>query len=551
MTLPRYARILLILVGLILAFAIGSLLNRGSVTSVQTADSEWTCSMHPQIRQPDPGLCPLCAMDLIPVATGGSAQPGAREIVLGPAAEKRAEIATARLFRDQARHELTLTGRVELAETGLHSVSARSAGRIDSLFADSVGQQLAEAEVLAEIYSPELLSAQEELLQSVGTGDETAAREKLRLLGIAAVDIDAVITTGRVSERLPLRAPSAGVVLEKPILEGDHVRRGETLLTIADLSRVWALFDVWEQDLHLVAVGQQIEFSAEALPGQTFTGLVSFLDPVLNDQSRSLALRVEMDNSAGLLRPGLFLRGTLRAPYGAEKEPLLLPATAPLLTGRRAVVYVSLGQGRYEGREVVLGPRVGDFYIVRGGLDEGEEVVVRGAFKLDSDLQIRGGPSMMTISAGLPEAFLATLSPLYQSYFSLAEDLSLDRVGTSRPAVVKALESIRDDLLCDEDQERFAPLLRRLGREAKRVAAAPDLEAARVAFEPLSIAMITMASDFGAAAGDSVLLFHCPMAFDWRGADWLQGRDGVENPYFGSRMYRCGTREQVLSGGTR
>ncbi len=509
---------------------------------------DWTCSMHPQIRQPEAGTCPLCAMDLIEVNEDASADLGPREIRLSPQAEKLADLESSRVRRGRASIELPLHGKIEMDETRVARLSAWAEGRIQKLHVNSIGENVEAGDPLVELYSPDLIAAQEEFLQALTLNVEDIAREKLLLMGMDKRDIDSLEENGEVSQFILLRAPSAGVVLTKNVVEGDWVKLGSELFTVADLSRVWVQMDAYESDLPWLAKGQRVSFEADAMPGEKFEGQVSFIDPVFDGASRSLRLRVEADNSSGLLRPGLFVRGEVAAEYTGESDHLLIPSSAPLLTGRRAIVYVNLGAGHYEGRELKLGPRAGDNYIVLAGLEEGERVVTEGAFKIDSELQIQGKSSMMSAAGASPSAFLSSLDALYQAYFELSEALSLDKTGDA-DAVLKSLDSIQSDLLDGEESENWESLFRRIQKSAKKTAKEGKLVDRRAAFEPLSMAMISLAESFGASGEVPVHLYHCPMAFDWKGADWLQMRDGVENPYFGSQMYRCGTFEETIVTG--
>ncbi|MDP6419461.1 MAG: efflux RND transporter periplasmic adaptor subunit [Candidatus Krumholzibacteria bacterium] len=510
---------------------------------------EWTCSMHPQIRQPEPGLCPLCAMDLIPVS-GSSSELGPRQLKLSERAEALAEIQTSRVRRDQAERELQLYGKVAVDETRRSRIAAWTSGRIEKLHIDFLGAEVHKGEPLADIYSPELISAQEELFQSLRSGNADAAREKLRLLGLDKREIASIEEAGRPRDAVTIRANLDGVVLEMPSMEGAYVQTGSPLFTVADLSRVWVQLEAYEKDLPWIRAGQEVSFQTESWPGEVFHGTVAFLDPMLNETSRTLRLRVEADNPGGKLKPGLFVRARLLAPFG-DSHSLLIPASAPLLTGRRAVVYVSKGQGLYEGREVELGPRAGDHYVVLSGLSEGEKVVTRGNFKIDSSLQILAKPSMMSMDEKqTPAAFLQSLDPLYESYFKVAESLSLDRVP-DLSELKQSLSEITTDFLGDHQKKEWDSLSSRLESALEEMGKTKDLGDSRSRFEPLSYAMIDLAVTLGGSGNVPVYEFHCPMAFDWKGSDWLQGRDGVENPYFGSQMYRCGSRTTVHVEGAK
>lgn len=403
----------------LLSLAAGVLLGRGCVrrpgadahksdgdSSPSKSAEIWTCSMHPQIRQPKPGLCPLCGMDLVPVETDSAPAAALRQLMLSPAARALAEVAVVPVERRFVPVEIRMVGKVQFDETRLAYLSSRVPGRIDRLYANYVGMPVHAGDPLADLYSPELVSAQQELLQiakAVG-GAATAslleaARERLRRWGLTAEQIAGIEQSGKVRDHVTFYAPLGGVVVEKEAREGQYVEPGMRLFTVADLTRVWVILEAYESDLAWLREGQEVVFEAEAWPGESFKGTIAFIEPVLDPMTRTVKVRVHAPNDDGRLKPEMFVRAIARAgmPDPAE-PPLVIPASAPLLTGQRAVVYVAVPgtEGTYEGRDVVLGPRAGDFFIVRKGLQEGDRVVVHGAFKIDSSLQIQGKPSMMT-----------------------------------------------------------------------------------------------------------------------------------------------------------
>ncbi len=431
----------------------------------------WTCSMHPQIREPAPGLCPICGMDLIPLVVEQVAA-GVRELALSKEAVKLLAVETAPVERRFAKAEVRMTGKVAYDETRLKYITAWVGGRLERLFVDYTGVPVREGDHMVVLYSPDLLSAQEELLQAIEAvkgmaGSDigilreateatvAAAREKLRLWGLTAEQIAEVERRGKASDRVTIYAPIGGIVVHKNAQEGMYVDVGARIYTIADLSHVWALLDAYESDLDWLRLGQTVEFTTVADPGRVFTGTISFLDPVLDAATRTVKVRVDVPNADGSLKPGMFVKAIVRADVAAggkvmaadlagkwicpmhpsvvkadsgkcdicgmplvrpeslgyvaadsaAEAPLVIPASAALVTGKRAVVYVQTGDGdeiRFEGREVVLGPRAGDFYLVHSGLAEGELIVTRGNFMIDSALQIQAKPSMMSPAIAAP-----------------------------------------------------------------------------------------------------------------------------------------------------
>ena len=456
------------IVGLALGWGLGGSDSGRAPAAVAEQAETWTCSMHPQIRQPGSGQCPICGMDLIPVTApevGDSLGP--RQLRLSPAAQQLASIQTAPVERRFAPVATRMVGKIAVDETQVRSITAWVAGRIDRLYVDYTGVRVKEGDHIAYLYSPELLTAQEELIQALRARERlgasgtsvgqtvlvAAAREKLRLLGLKEEQIERVERERRASDHLTIYAPTGGVVIEKHLSEGAYVQTGTPIYTIADLSRLWLELRAYESDLSWIHYGQAVEFSTEAYPGEVFSGQISFVDPVLDERTRTVRVRVNVANERGRLKPGMLVWAVAQAEVGAagramsfalmgkwispmhpeivrdapgtcdicgmalvraeelgygtgdeagRETPLVVPASAPLLTGKRAVVYVALGEGLYEGREVVLGPRAGDYYLIREGLREGEEVVVNGAFKIDSALQIRAQPSAMYPAGGAP-----------------------------------------------------------------------------------------------------------------------------------------------------
>ncbi|MFH1689870.1 MAG: efflux RND transporter periplasmic adaptor subunit [Candidatus Eisenbacteria bacterium] len=388
----------------------------------QTEASVWTCSMHPQVRSDGPGDCPICGMDLIPVEDDGRAEEaGERVLSVSEAGRKLMDIETAPVMRMSVEVDVGLVGKVTYDEGRVSRIAAWVPGRVERLHVDYVGYEVRAGEPMVELYGPELLAAQQELLQSIGAHRDAVAagkprliestrqvleavRERLRLWGLSEAQVTEIESRGVAAPRVTIESPAGGTVVEKSVTEGSYVSTGQMLFTIADLSVVWVELSAYESDLPWLSEGQPVEFETTAFPGRTFAGKLSFVEPVVDPVTRTVTVRAEVPNGDRALMPDMFVRATARSAHHAhgEKVPLVIPATAPLLTGERAVVYVELSGAdapTFEGREVVLGPRAGDYYIVVSGLHEGERVVSEGAFKIDSALQIRAKPSMMSPEA--------------------------------------------------------------------------------------------------------------------------------------------------------
>ena len=422
----------------------------------QASETIWTCSMHPQIQLPEFGQCPICFMDLIEVAKeSNEKRQSLRQISLDSKAQKLAQVEVRSVIRGgkDTPAELQIFGRIDYDETGLSTVTSWVDGRIDKLFVDYTGSSVRRGQAVAQVYSPDLFTAQAELIQAAKefkrteqTGNQLvkkmafrtleASREKLRLLGIGKKRLRSMEKEEKPADRITLTAPLAGIVIEKHVNEGMYVKTGNPVYTLADLAQVWVMLEVYEADLQAVAMGQAVSFTVEAYPGTEFQGKVVYIDPLVDEKNRIVRVRLNVDNRKSKLKPGMFVRAQLTAPVrNSGGAPLLIPAAAPLLTGKRALVYVQLPDkpGSYVGREVVLSSRRGDYYEVKSGLEEGELVVVRGNFKIDSAIQLQARPSMMNPYSGevgepeeggpsLPDLFVSKLDLLNRGFVELSKE---------------------------------------------------------------------------------------------------------------------------------
>ncbi|MCH9031238.1 MAG: efflux RND transporter periplasmic adaptor subunit [candidate division Zixibacteria bacterium] len=557
----------------------------------------WTCSMHPQVQLPEPGECPICGMELIPVGGSGSKDVGERKIELSESAKKIAEIQVTKVRKAKMTYQLRLNGSVEPDETTVRTITAWVPGRIERMYVSFTGATVRKGEPIFEIYSPQLISAQEELIQALEAHDElstshlsivkssalsniASAEDRLRLLGMTRSQVEAIKKNRETNEFMLVTSPVTGVVLNKDVKEGQFVKEGQTLLRIADLQTVWVTFDAYEPDLAWINVGQRVKFTTETNPGEEFEGAVDFIDPVVNVHTRTARARVNMENANGKLRPGAYAHGVIYASNAVVEEMIMIPASATLVTGERAVVYVQdpANPHLYEGREITLGPKTNGYYTVIHGLAEGEMVVTNGAFKIDAAMQIQAKPSMMnpsgnsesnpdtqTGSSGAAGSASATgstsstaaemshskgcgiitkaFTDAYQTYFDIQASLSKDNLGGAKTAANSFLVALPTETIkcmSKEIAKDFESKLTSLDLAANKISGANDIEVARAQFEPLSLGMIAMASEFGAAGEDTVFQYYCPMAFSGKGASWIQNEKGTANPYYGSAMLRCG-----------
>ncbi len=573
----------LLLVGFLLgtlAVGFGGPSESTSVAPPIEQVAQWTCSMHPQIRQSEPGACPICGMDLISVSSTSAGETEGHRVTLSERARALARLRTTTVRRRSAAStEVRLLGRIEPDETTLKSITAWTGGRIERLHVKVTGQRVRAGQTIATLYSPEVFAAHQDLLvakkqvsrlsQSPQASRDAAAaaleavRQRLRLLGVPDDTLARMERQTKPTRRVSIRTPFAGTVIERVATEGAYVATGTPLYRLADLKKLWVQLDAYESDLARLSQGQQVEIEVEALPGEVFRGEVTFIGPTLDTRRRTSQVRVEVDNADGRLRPGMFAQATVAAPT-AGASPLVVPATAPLFTGRRAIVYLELDDGArtvYEPRTVRLGPRLGNHYPVVAGLSGGERVVLRGAFALDADLQIRGGTSMMASpddrdatvwdhAITLDPEYAKRLAPVLEHYLELQRALASDELDRAHKAAQQLEHEVaKVDLQPEEAAKVWAGIGSQLRAHAHHVDQATDLETARVGFEGVTEQISTLLGRFGNPLDRPVHLAFCPMAQGTEGASWIQQGETIDNAYFGNSMRTCGEVRQEIAPG--
>lgn len=562
----------------------------------------WSCSMHPQIQSPRPGQCPICGMDLIPVDLGsGDGAAGPRRFVTTRAAAKLMALQTAPVERRYVETEIRMVGKLNFNETKLAYITAWVPGRIDELYVDYTGIRVNKGDHMVHLYSPELLTAYDELrrakmsvdrlrdggagvLQQSSESNLKAVREKLRRWGLTATQIEQAEAEGITSDHITIYAPTGGTVIDRNGQEGMYVDTGTRIYTIANLDELWVQLDAYESDLQWLKYGQTVEFTTEAYPGEKFEGKIVFIDPYLDPATRTTKVRLNVANPDGRLKPEMFVRAVARSQIAAggrvmdpdmigkwvspmhpeivkagpgscdvcgmalvpaeelgyvtpesldKGKPLVIPRSAALVTGTRAIVYVEVPDAEkptFEGREIVLGPRAGEYYIVRSGLEAGERVVVNGNFKIDSALQIMAKPSMMTPGGGAQAGPGAGGDPVELAYASRAQIEAVSGAVAEAQAAAEAgdIEALRSTLAdVEEAIERvdMAPLTgdahaiwmeyaRRLENDAVEARHATNEEVRERALQGLSEDLQALTEKFnleGATEGDGRI--EAPEAF--------------------------------------
>lgn len=368
----------------------------------------WTCSMHPQIRQPEPGDCPICGMDLIPLEdeTDEGIDPDA--VSMSETAMKLAGVQTIIVGKANPLKTVRLNGKVVTDERRRASQTSHIPGRIEKLMVSFTGEFVNKDQTIALLYSPELVTAQEELLEAAKVKDSyprlfSAAKGKLKNWKLSDQQIEEIIRSGEPTLQFEIQADVSGHVTSLKVNSGDYIKRGETIYEIADFSQVWVLFEVSEQDISWVEKGDKIHFTVQSLPGVTFEEEITYIDPVIDPDTRVAMARVETDNSNLRLKPEMFASGVVEAKLTEKSDQISVPKTAVMWTGKRSLVYVkntSEAGVSFMIREVVLGPSLGDRFIIENGLKEGEEIASSGTFSIDAAAQLAGKPSMMSPEGG-------------------------------------------------------------------------------------------------------------------------------------------------------
>jgi membrane fusion protein, copper/silver efflux system len=368
----------------------------------------YTCAMHPFIIKDKPGTCPICGMELIKKVEGAAAT-AKEEAMLGhvslsPTQRLMANVATVKVDRVPLAKEINAVGIVQYDQARQAKVTAWVAGRIDRLFVNTVGSAVSTGRPVAEVYSPELVSAQQEYLlalksreqfknspiQSIAQGGEglvSSSRQRLKLMGVKDEQIAGLEKAGQPNIRLSIYTPLSGVVIEKLVQEGQYVNVGDPLFNIADLSAIWVEVEVYENEFPFVRIGQRVEISSQSYPGKAFAGRVSFIYPFLDPKTRTVKVRVELANPGLKLKPDMFVTAMIKAPL---PDALTVPVTAVMDTGTRQVVWVEMKPGMFEPRDVKVGARVGDVIQILSGLLRGDKVASSGGYLIDSESQLKG-----------------------------------------------------------------------------------------------------------------------------------------------------------------
>jgi Cu(I)/Ag(I) efflux system membrane fusion protein len=554
------SKIGLISITLFLGVILGWMFHSLSSSSTESHDHEstegaptlWTCSMDPQVKLNAPGDCPICGMDLIPVVQGTDESNNSNAIQMTEEALAMAAVQTQVVGGSTSGKELLLTGKLQADERENASITSKFPGRIEKLFVTFTGEQIKAGQKLATIYSPELITAQKELLEAIKTKATypqlyQASKEKLASWKLTAAQIAEVERTGVVKEKWDILADQSGVVIQKNVSLGDYVGTGSVLFTVTDLSKLWLRLDVYETDLPFVSVGDNIQFTVAGRPSETKQAQVSFIDPLIDPNTRTASLRAEISNAGMQLKPEMFVTAKISSGKLSAATDMMVPRTAILWTGKRSVVYVKVPNPEvpsFEMREVTLGSRLGENYQITAGLQAGEEIVTQGAFAVDASAQLSGKPSLLnrsnTQQVEVSAAFSQEISAVVAAYFQVKNSLVKDQMPTAANQILaQALAKVSSAAGTGRDQAKWAKIKSELSQATAKLKTAKDISTSRTHFSSLSSSIIQLAETYQLPQ-KVVYQDYCPMAFNNKGGYWLSETEDIQNPYFGASMLSCG-----------
>lgn len=568
-------------IALVVGWLGGYLISGGSATctkatepdsSAQTASGNmWTCSMHPQIMQPEPGSCPICGMDLIPADNAGEGLMD-NQIKMTENAMVLAGVETVKAgAAGDGGEGIRISGKIAVNQESDAVQSAYFDGRIENLFVNFEGEEVRKGQKLATIYAPSLVAAQQELLTAARLKASRpqlykAVRNKLKLWKLSDARIDQIEHSGQVQENFPVYANVGGVVSGIMVEEGNYIKTGSPLVKVANVTSVWAIFDAYENQVSLFDKGQPLKVTTTSYPNEIFPAKVSFVAPTLNKATRTLEVRAVLDNKRGLLKPGMFVQAEINVEDQQEAGRLTIPESAVLWTGKRSLVYVQPNPGSplFEMREVQLGNLINGNYVIHSGLESGEMIVAKGTFTVDAAAQLQGKKSMMN-----QEREAMPIRHKGHSDMRGAMKMEFSREAETKfGELVKGYLELKDALVA-ADQEQTQILAKKAAGMALQISGLPmddmgrshmsklagqladmaskhDLETQRDGLVQLSQHMIQIAQQMQRLDA-KLYVQHCPMANTDKGASWISLEKEIRNPYYGAAMLRCGSLIDSIS----
>ena len=570
----------------------------------------WTCGMHPQVIQDHPGLCPICHMDLTPLRSGtsptGTDGMPSSTVTIDPVVVQNMGVRTAKVTRGPLQMTVRAVGLLKEAEPNVHDVNLRLSGWVEKLHANTEGMHVNKGDPLFDLYSPQLQTAVEELLaarraSSVPGGDQLAskstaalkesAERKLVLLGLSEQQVEKLAKLDRAPRTVTFTSPISGHITEKSIVEGAAVKEGERALRIVDHSTLWLDAQIYESQLPFIEQGLKATATVASIPGKKFEGEVVFVHPHVDPMTRTVMVRVVVPNESLVLKPGMYATVLITAKLA--DQAVLVPREAVIDTGTRQIAFLAREKGQFEPRDVRMGVLGQDGVVqVLEGLSPGETVVISGQFLIDAQSRMKeaiqkhlreklqGSEPTPQQVAQVPSAQLqsvapspeAAVSPTTAQTISAASTRPTERGGETAEDTVNAVAKAYLDAsnLFGQPQQGDQPadvqpliaaaqeLVAGIAPEKKALAekvlkAASDLKGQSVQqqrklFKPLSASLIALVDQVppSKAVAEKLLVMHCPMADENRGAEWLQTTEPLANPYFATSMKRCGEVKRAI-----
>jgi Cu(I)/Ag(I) efflux system membrane fusion protein len=557
-----------ILVGLLLGwFFFGNTSNEDTSHNHEESsktNQQWTCSMHPQIMQPEAGDCPICGMDLILAETTADGL-DANQFTMSKNAIAIANIQTSKVENVTIGNDvITLSGEIVVNKDATATQPAHLNGRIEKLYITSVGQQVKIGDRIAEIYSPELVVAQQELIAAYNVKRAQpelykSVRRKFQFWKIKEEQLSEIEKNGKVKMAFTIYSHVTGTVTDISVNVGAHIMDGRPIFKVSNLNSVWAEFDLNEKQIPAVKAGEQINITTSTQ--EKIKAKISFIDPVLNTETRTVIARAVLKNTHKRLKPGMFIKGNLISKTLGSNQKMTVPKTAVLWTGKRSLVYVKVpNESVFEMRSVELGITMGKNYEVISGLNFGEEIVVNGTFTVDAAAQLLGKKSMMTATVVLQDKieieriavdvnFQNQLQVVVANYLELKNEFVLSKTEKTTEIVSKISTSIKKvdmNLLKDPAAHKlWMNLLKEINSSVNLMNSSREIKTQRIAFIQLSSAMINSVKAFG--INKKIYNQFCPMANNDKGANWLSFQENIKNPYFGDAMLTCGNVEETIN----
>jgi len=546
------------------------------------------CPMHPQIKsKKENAVCPICNMALVELE-GGEVEPP-KHLTLTAQQVQQAGVVTEPVMRRSLYREIDTTGRIDYDERRLAKITSwvRGKSRIEKLHVNYKGIHVEQGEPLAELYSPELIIAQQEYLSALrtltgrtttGFDDELlqSARQKLKYQGLSDAQIDKLNESRRPQDRIPILAPISGTVHKLNVQEGQYVAEGEVLFELVDLSRMWVFADIFEEELPLVDLGLPVEITVQSLPGETFRGEIAFIDHMVKPGTRTVPIRINVANKGHRLKAGMFARVRLEHRWPSV---LAAPENAVLWSGQRAVVMVKSGEGTFQPREVQLGRKwlyasdsgttdesslgFGDdrvrYHEVLAGLTPGDEVVTAGAFLLNAESQFQSVLAKMlppeseraTLEQVVGEPIAERIRGVLAAYFQLSQSLADDKlseVPAKLAALTRSTKAFADTAAASDADALEADAMQFHELVASLSSSPPsDAVDARTRFGRISHELTKLLEAHGGKTlfGEDLYQFECGMAKVGY-ERWLWWSPEIHNPYMGQKMLKCGTKLDVL-----